>query len=107
MKAERMKAKEQQVESFANMDESFQELAGLLAFRDKEKEIREHIKDKREGKLSKEDQEFQDWNKEMRGYLYADRKVKATDRTKTPEELAKEEAERLHELETRRLARMN
>jgi nucleolar protein 14 len=36
-----------------------------------------------------------------------ERKVKATDRTKTPEEIAKEEAERLHELETRRLARMN
>jgi nucleolar protein 14 len=34
-------------------------------------------------------------------------KKKATDRTKTPEELAKEEAERLHKLETRRLARMN
>jgi nucleolar protein 14 len=30
-------------------------------------------------------------------------KVKATDRTKTPEEIANEEAERLHELETRRL----
>lgn len=36
-----------------------------------------------------------------------ERKVKATDRTKTPEEIAKEEAERLHVLETRRLARMN
>jgi len=33
--------------------------------------------------------------------------VKATDRTKTEEEIAKEEAEKLHELETRRLARMN
>ena len=33
--------------------------------------------------------------------------MKATDRTKTPEEIAKEESERLHELETRRLARMN
>ena len=39
-------------------------------------------------------------------YLF-ERKVKATDRTKTPEEIAKEEAEKLHELETRRLARMN
>jgi nucleolar protein 14 len=36
-----------------------------------------------------------------------ERKVKATDRTKTPEEIAREGAERLHELETRRLARMN
>lgn len=40
------------------------------------------------------------------GYLF-ERKVKATDRTKTPEEIAKEEADRLHKLETRRLARMN
>lgn len=39
-------------------------------------------------------------------YLF-ERKVKATDRTKTPEEIAREEAERLHTLETRRLARMN
>lgn len=39
-------------------------------------------------------------------YLF-ERKVKATDRTKTPEEIAKEEAEKLHQLETRRLARMN
>lgn len=31
----------------------------------------------------------------------------ASDRTKKPEEIAKEEAERLHELETKRLARMN
>jgi len=36
-----------------------------------------------------------------------DRKVDATDRTKTSEEIAKEESEHLHELETRRLARMN
>ena len=33
--------------------------------------------------------------------------MKATDRTKTQEEIAKEEAERLQELETKRLARMN
>lgn len=33
--------------------------------------------------------------------------MKATDRTKTQEEIAKEESERLHELETRRLARMS
>ena len=42
----------------------------------------------------------------LQEYLF-ERKVKATDRTKTPEEIAKEEAEKLHELETRRLARMN
>lgn len=42
----------------------------------------------------------------QQGYLF-DRRVKATDRTKTGEEIAKEEADRLHELETRRLARMS
>ena len=35
-----------------------------------------------------------------------ERKVKATDRTKTPEEIAKEEATKLHALESKRLARM-
>ena len=42
----------------------------------------------------------------LQQYLF-ERKVKATDRTKTPEEIAKEEAEKLHELESKRLARMN
>jgi nucleolar protein 14 len=36
-----------------------------------------------------------------------ERKVAATDRTRTPDEIAQDEADRLHELETRRLARMN
>lgn len=47
-----------------------------------------------------------EWDTEMKSYMF-ERKVKATDRTKTTEEIAKEEAERLHELETRRLARMS
>ena len=38
-------------------------------------------------------------------YLF-ERKVKATDRTKPPEEVAKDEADRLHALESKRLARM-
>lgn len=47
----------------------------------------------------------------MRFILYKqeflfERKVKATDRTKTPEEIAKEEATKLHALESKRLARM-
>ena len=107
MKAEKMQSKEMQVEVFEAMDKSFKELKQILQFRDKEEEIQKHLKNKREGTLPEADQEMADWDKEMKEYLYMERKVKATDRTKTPEEIAKEEAERLHELETRRLARMN
>ncbi len=94
------------VDKFEELDENFKELSALLNFRDKEKDRREHFKAKKEGTLSAGDQEMEDWNKEMKSYMF-ERKVKATDRTKTPDEIAKEEADRLHELETRRLARMN
>lgn len=106
-KAASQHAKEMQSERFASMDDSFAELRDVLDFRDKEAEIRKHHTDRRKGTLSAEDQEMVDWDKEMKTYLHLDRKVKASDRTKTPDEIAKEEAERLHELETRRLARMN
>lgn len=107
LKQERLKSKEVQVDQFESMDDQFAELAGLLQFRDKEQDIRSHIQAKRAGALSTEDQEHADWDKEMKQYLYTDRKVAASDRTKTVEEIAKEEAEALHALETRRLARMN
>jgi len=107
LKAERMKAREQQEDVIADLDGAFEELTGMLKFRDKDQEIRKHIQDKRQGKLDPATQEMEDWNKEIREYTFLGKRVKATDRTKTPEELAKEEAERLHELETRRLARMN
>jgi len=105
-KAERAKAKEDQVETFEGMDDQFKELASMLNFRDKSKERKENFEARRKGTLTEEDKDMDDWNKEMKGYLF-DRKVKATDRTKTQEEIAKEEAERLQELETKRLARMN
>ena len=92
-------------ETFETMDESFAELAQLLQFRDKEKERVKRAEARKEGKLSTEDKEMDAWDREMKGYLF-ERKVKATDRTKTPEEVAKEEAERLHALESKRLARM-
>jgi nucleolar protein 14 len=108
MKLERLKSRELQVDKFEAMDQSFAELASVLQFRDKEQEIRQKIQLKRTGgELSPEDQEHDDWEREMKQYLYVERKVAATDRTKTPEEIAKEEAEKLHQLETRRLARMN
>ena len=107
LKAERLKHKEDQVEVFASMDDSFKELASMLKFRDKEQEIKDHLQAKRAGTLSQADQEMADWDKEMKQYQFLERKVKATDRIKTPEEIAQEQAEKLHELETRRLARMN
>jgi len=105
-KAAKAKNREEQLETFESLDESFKELAGLLQFRDKEKEKKAKMEAKRAGTLSREDEEMDAWDKEMKTYLF-ERRVKATDRTKTPEETAKEEAERLHELETRRMARMN
>jgi len=105
-KAEKIKNKEEQLETFESLDESFKELAGLLQFRDKEKEKKSKLDAKRAGTLSQEDKDMDAWDKEMKGYLF-ERKVKATDRTKTPEESAKEEADRLQELETKRMARMN
>jgi nucleolar protein 14 len=57
-------------------------------------------------KRTKEEEEMNDWNRDIRAMM-SKRKREATDRTKPPEEVAKEEAETLHELETRRLARMN
>jgi nucleolar protein 14 len=106
MKAEKLMSKEKQEETFESLDQGFDELAQLLQFRDKETERKMHLERKRAGQLTEEDQEMAEWDKEMKTYLF-ERKVKATDRTKTPEEIAKEEADRLHELETKRLARMN
>jgi len=105
-KAEKARSKEEQVETFEGMDDQFREIANLLNFRDKEKERKEQIDARNAGTLPKAEAEMEDWDKEVKSYLF-ERKVKATDRTKTPEEKAKEEAERLQELESKRLARMN
>lgn len=107
MKLERIQSREAQISTFDAMDTSFQQLASLLQFRNKDDEIKAFIEQKRQHALSKEDQEYDDWDREMKQYLHVEKKVAATDRTKTPEEIAKEEADQLHELETRRLARMN
>jgi nucleolar protein 14 len=105
LKAEKLKRKEDQAETFDTMDESFAELAQLLQFRDKEQERIQRATHRKNGTLSTDDVEMDDWDREMKEYLFT-KKVKATDRTKTPEEIAKEEAERLHKLESKRLARM-
>lgn len=105
IKAEKMKSKEEQVTTFEKFDEKFSELAGMLSFRDK------YSKEKKGDGVDKdikEIDEMDEWDKQMKQFLYGNQaKVKASDRTKTPEEIAKEEYDRLHKLETRRLARMN
>jgi nucleolar protein 14 len=107
LKAEKQKVKEEQVETIDALDGDFAAISSLLTYRDKEEEIRSHIEKKRLGALSDEDKEFAEWDREMKQYQVIESKVQAVDRTKTPEEIAQEEADRLHELETRRLARMN
>jgi nucleolar protein 14 len=108
MKLERIKSRETQVDTFEAMDKSFGELASMLQFRNKEQEIRDAVEAKRnKAPISSEDQEYDDWDREMKQYIHVDKKVAASSRTKTPEEIAKEEADKLHKLETRRLARMN
>ncbi|KAL3938332.1 MAG: hypothetical protein SGARI_001782 [Bacillariaceae sp.] len=99
-KAEKMEAKETQEETFDKMDEEFDEISALLRYRKNEKRPRIPPKP------TEEEKEMNDWNAEMRQMMIKPKR-RATDRTKTPEEIAKEEAERLHEQETRRLARMN
>ena len=105
-KAEKAKNKEDQVETFESLDDNFKELAAMLNFRDKGQERRGYFEARKAGTLSQEDKEMDEWDKEMKAYLF-ERRVKATDRSKTAEEVAKEEADKLHELETRRLARMS
>ena len=63
---EKLKRKENQVDTFDNMDKSFDELAQLLSFRDKESERKERFERKKEGKLSKVEVEMDDWDKEMK-----------------------------------------
>jgi nucleolar protein 14 len=99
-KAERMHVKEAQAETIDKLDESFAELSELLQFR--KNQAPPAVKPK----PTKEEEEMNEWHRELKQMMMKPKR-KATDRTKTPEEAAKEEAERLHEMETRRLARMN
>lgn len=100
MKAEKMQVKEAQVETVEKLDETFGEFSNLLLFR------KDQPRPKVKAEPTEEDIEMNEWHMEMKQMMLKP-KGRATDRTKTPEEIAKEEAERLHRLETRRLARMN
>lgn len=66
LKAEKLKRKEDQVETFETMDESFAELAGLLQFRDKEKERVEKSEKRKKGMLDDDEMEMDAWDKEMK-----------------------------------------
>lgn len=100
MKAEKMQAKEAQIESIDKMDNDFAELSQMLLYR------AEQPMPPKTTKSKQEDEEMRQWNAEIKEMMLKPKR-RATDRTKTPEEIAKEEADRLHKLETRRLARMN
>mmetsp|Transcript_10848 Transcript_10848/g.15672 ORF Transcript_10848/g.15672 Transcript_10848/m.15672 type:complete len:1081 (-) Transcript_10848:1162-4404(-) len=102
-KAEKAKQKDEQANTFHTMDEQFSDLAQLLAW-NRNKNNRDD--DRKKEQNDPESKEMDEWNMEVKEYLFT-RKVMATDRTKTPEEIATEQAERLHELERRRMARMN
>jgi nucleolar protein 14 len=106
LKAERLKTREEQEDQVANLDNAFGQFSELLQYRDKKKERRDEELRRANKETSGGDGDgMADWDVEMKQYMY-ERKVQASDRTKTPEEIAKEQADRLHQLETRRLARM-
>lgn len=115
LKQERLQSKEAQVDAFEEMDKFYAtDLAPLLAFRDhKQQPGLQSSSSKPRLALSKNNKDHDDgamgdWDKQLKEFQFLQRrKVAATDRTKTPEEIARERAERLHESETRRLARMN
>ena len=54
------------VDTFEEMDDHFHELKGLLQFRDKEKERKERYEAKLAGKISNEEKEMDDWNREVK-----------------------------------------
>ena len=88
MKAEKQKTKGTQEDVFTELDDQFKELSQLLDFRDKEKYESERFLAKRTGTLNEQDAEMDEWDQEMKQYLAtSSEKVKASDRTKTVEEM--------------------
>lgn len=65
-KLEKQKSKEEQVEKFEALDESFKELASLLQFRDKDREYKETRERKQQGLLTEDEKEMDAWDKEMK-----------------------------------------
>lgn len=105
-KMEKQKKKEEQVEIFEEMNEKFHELSSQLSFRKLGKKWNKTFTSMDAGDLPDEDREMNEWLQEAKKYQL-ERKVKAAERIKLPQEIAKEEADRLHTLEAKRLARMD
>lgn len=113
-KATKAKQKDAQEVALTQLDDQFQELLGDLEFRDKYKSKKdEQARDAREREEKKaaaasallldEGKDYDELMNTIRDERFA---AKAQDRTKTPEEIAREEKERLKRLEAARLARM-
>jgi len=102
----KLQQKEDQLDTFEKLDDQFAELSQLLSWGKKKNE--KSIEEERQEKKN-QDQDAKDmdaWNIQVKELLF-ERKVQATDRTKSPEEIAAEKAQELHELERKRIARMN
>ncbi|GMH82023.1 hypothetical protein TrST_g3243 [Triparma strigata] len=105
-KMEKRKMKEEQAEGFEGVDSAFDELRGLLNFRDNGVEKEEERMRRKRVRLGEEEGDDNDlWESEVK-MLAFEKKSKASDRTKTIDEIRKEEAEELKEKEERRLKRM-
>jgi nucleolar protein 14 len=113
-KATKAKQKDAQEVALSQLDDQFQELLGDLEFRDKYKSKKdEQARDAREKEERKaaaasallldEGNDYDELMNAIRDERFA---AKAQDRTKTPEEIATEEKEKLKRLEAARLARM-
>jgi nucleolar protein 14 len=104
-KAELRRTKEEKEDLVDELDEEFDEIAGLL-------QDRLAPVDPDEPKKEKTDQE-REWDADAKEYnitknlLVNELRSKPTDRLKSEEELAREEKERLDKLEAARLRRMN
>ena len=110
-RAEKAQEKEEQKEVFTGVDEAFDDLRNLLEFRDKKAD--NQAERQRQKEVAKKitvakdlDSDDDDWDYHTRVFNFEAR-AKATDRTKSAEEIAKEEREKLEEQESRRLKRMN
>jgi len=66
IKLEKQKNKEDQVEKFEALDDSFKELASLLQFRDKDKEYKSKLERKKKGLLTEVEKEMDAWDVEMK-----------------------------------------
>ncbi len=112
-KAAKAKQKDAQEMALSRLDDQFTDLVGDLEFRDKDKSRREEKeRDARQREAKKgqaasllldEDKDYDELMVAIRDERFA---ARAQDRTMTPEEVAKEEKEKLERLEAARLARM-